>query len=900
MLNIDRMRPIGICGTLTCLLALLVAGTTALTAQQSPNQNGPDDTTSVAPSASPVLRSLQAVRVQGAPPAIDGDISDPAWSHAPVADGFVQLEPREGRPASERTEARLLYDDEAIYVAFRAWDSQPDSIAAQLTRRDQGSYSDRVHVVIDSYFDRRTAFHFAVNPLGVKMDLYRYDDTEEDTGWDAVWDAAAQTDSEGWTVEFRIPLSQLRFSEAEEQTWGINFARDIARRNETAVWAPLSRQDAAMVSRFGLLEGIRNLEPASRIEVLPYTATSVTRSPGNPENPYWDATDPAGRVGADLRIGVTNNLTMDLTVNPDFGQVEADPGQVNLTAFETFFPERRPFFQEGASIFRFGIGMGDGDGGNEQLFYSRRIGRAPQGEAPDDAEWSENPDRTRILSAGKLSGKTDSGWSVGLLNAVTGAESIRSIVDDEEIEVEVEPLTNYSVARLQRDFREGASAVGGIATATFRDGAAADELGLRQEAYAGGVDVRHRFRNQTMELRGYLLGSHVLGSEEAIHATQRSSARYFQRPDADHVELDPTASSLTGWSAAMELLKTSGGPWRFGTITQTRSPGFEVNDLGFMPRSDFFTQAAFVGYRQTEPGETLRNWGGNANAWTGWTFGGEHVDLGGNINGSLTTNGNVNMHGGVNVNAATLDTRLLRGGPAVRGERRWNGWGGVSSDSRRDLQLRLNTNWSARSEADSWSVSLSPSLRWRPSQRTTLHVGPSYTRRVEDRQWVERISVEGSPEYVFGHMEQSTFAVTLRADMALTPTLSVQLYGQPFLSAGDFRDFRRVVDPKAERYEDRFQTVEAEARDGRYWSEFGGTGEEVSFRNPDFNVKQFRSNAVLRWEYRPGSTLYLVWSQARDHFNPDGRFRVGDGMGDLFGSQPENVFMLKASYWLNP
>jgi hypothetical protein len=872
--------------TLIAATALAVSAWTcgALAAQDPGGPNGPDrDTVSVSGEGS-AIRTLQAVRLEGPPPAIDGDLSDPAWARAPVATDFVQLEPQEGAPASERTEAWILYDDEAIYVAFRAWDSSPDSIVGQLTRRDQSSYSDRVHVIIDSYFDRRTAFHFAVNPLGVKTDIYRYDDHREDPGWDAVWDVATQIDSLGWTAEFRIPLSQLRFSSGDEQTWGINFVREIARRSETVVWAPLSNRDPSIVSRSGHLIGLRELQPGSRIELTPYSAGQVARRPGDPANPYWSSTQSTARIGADLRMGVTNNLTMDLTVNPDFGQVEADPGQVNLTAFETFLPERRPFFQEGAGIFRFGIGIGDGDGDNQQLFYSRRIGRTPHGSAPGSATWSEDAERTRILSAGKLSGKTDSGWSVGLLSAITGSESIRSMVGDNEIEVEIEPMTNYSVARLQRDFRDGASAIGGIATATFRDGAAASELGLRDEAYAGGVDVRHRFRNQTMELRGYVLGSHVTGSTRAMRLTQQSSARYFQRPDASHLTLDTVATSMQGWSGNLELMKIGGGPWRFGTITQVRSPGFEVNDLGFMPEADYVTQVAFMGYRNNEPGERLRRWSMNVNGWSGWSFGGEHTNLGGNVNGSASTNDNFSFHGGVNFNAPTLNARLLRGGPAMRTEWSWGGWGGFNTDSRRDVQLSLGTNWNVRPEADSWSVGLSPNLRWRPSERTTLRIGPNFNRRVEDRQWVDRVMVDGEPEYVFGRMEQSTVGLTLRADMALTPTLSLQLYGQPFISAGEFQDFRRVSAPRADRYEDRFGPID----------------EEVSFRNPDFNVKQFRSNAVLRWEYRPGSTLFLVWSQARNHFDPDGRFRMGDGMSDLFGADAENVLMIKASYWLNP
>lgn len=850
------------------------------------------------PAQAPVLN---AVRVQGAPPAIDGDLDDPAWIHAPVATDFVQVEPHEGRPSSEHTEARVLYDDEALYVAFRASDTQPDSIVGQLTRRDQSSYSDRVYLLVDSYHDRRTAFLFAVNPVGVKLDIYYFDDAEEDTGWDAVWDVATRIDRGGWTAEFRIPLSQLRFSSAPVQTWGINFARDIARKNEKAVWAPISPRDPSIVSRSGELQGIRDLATGRRVEVLPYTGVRAIRAPGDEANPFFNSTDVRGEVGADVKVGITNNLTLDLTVNPDFGQVEADPGQVNLTAFESFLPEHRPFFTEGASIFNFGIGVGDGDGGAEALFYSRRVGRPPQGEVDDGETWVDQPSQTRLLAAGKLSGKTENGWSVGALSAVTRSEEARIAHASGTREIRtVEPLANYTLLRLQRDFREGASALGLIGTGTVRDRAPAAGLGLRNQAFSGGVDLRHRFRNNTLEFKAYLLGSHVSGSELALERTQRSPARYYQRPDADHLTLDPTATSLSGWSAHMELSKVGGGPWRFSTSTLVRSPGFEVNDLGFMSSADHISPAGFVGYRKTEPGRWFRNWRVNTNLRAAWTFGGEHTGLGSNVNGGFTLNNNWNGYGGVNLESSTLNTTLLRGGPAFRTERQWNGWHGFGSDERRDLQMSMNANWSVRPESDSWSFNVSPNVRWRPSEKATVRMGPFANRRVDDRQWVDRVETQAGPVYLFGRMDQITAGLTTRLDLALSPDLSLQFYGQPFMSAGSFGEFKRVNDPWGAKYLDRVAPVAA-GRDGTgFVADLSGDGTPERFRNPDFNTAQFRSSAVLRWEYRPGSTLYAVWNQARDHFSPDGEFNLTGGVGDLFGQGSENVLMLKVSYWLNP
>ncbi len=886
-----------LCGHALVLTVAMMLLTLPLHGQDRPVDNGQRD--SIRAGSVP---SLPAVRVQGAAPTIDGDLSDPAWANAPVARNFTQFEPSPGEPASEETEARILYDDEALYVAIRAWDRNPELIAAQLTRRGERSYSDQVHLIIDSYHDRRTAFQFSVNPLGVKMDLYRYNDNAEDTGWTAVWDVATRIDDEGWTAEFRIPLSQLRFSSAAEQTWGLNFAREIARRSEISTWAPLSPQEQAIVSRSGELRGLTALAGGRRVELLPYTVSRVTRAPGDPANPFFSRTDTGIEAGADLKIGITNNMTLDLTLNPDFGQVEADPARVNLTAFETFLPEQRPFFLEGAGIFRFGIGIGDGDGGNETLFYSRRIGRSPQGAYSPQGAWVERPGQTRILGAGKLSGKTEDGWSVGVLSALTGSEQARSAHPDGTRGSQVvEPLSNYSMARVQRDFRGGSSAVGVIGTAALRDAGAAEELGLRDRAFTGGVDVRHRVRSNTIEIRGYLLGSHVAGSEESILRTQRSSARYFQRPDAEHVTLDETRTSLTGASGSLEVMKVGGGPWVFGGITQLRTPGFEANDLGFMTGADYVAQAGFLGYRQTQPGERLRNWGVNTNLWSVWTTGGEHSDLAGNVNGNLTLNNNWNAYGGVGLNGSSLSATLLRGGPMLRTERAANGWMGVNSDSRRAVQAGTNINWGVRPESDSWNANVSTNVRWRPSGRTTVRLSPFHNRRVEDRQWLGRMGGDDDPHYLFGRLEQSTTGVTARLDLALSPTLSLQLYGQPFHSSGHFPELRVLGDPRADRYEDRVLPV-ATSRDAqsRMVGDVTGDGQAETLGNPDFSVAQFRSNAVLRWEYRPGSTVFVVWSQARDHQGVDGSVGVGDGFGDLFSTRPENVLMVKLNYWLNP
>ncbi len=879
------------------LMGVLSSAAGGLEAQPTPNSAQGDTLQGPVPASF----VIPAVPLRGEAPAIDGILTDAIWSTAPLVTGFTQMEPNEGAPATERTEVRVLYGPEALYVAFRAFDRSPDSIAAQLTRRDESSYSDGLHVLVDSYNDKRTAFHFGVNPEGVKSDIYRFDDTEEDSSWDAVWEVGTATDQEGWTAEFRIPYSQLRFGNHEDQTWGINFAREIARRNETSTWAPIRESDAAVVSKSGELQGLRNLGSPTRMELRPFTLARLNKLPGDPQDPFHSPNDFRASGGLDLKYGITNDLTLDVTVNPDFGQVEADPAQVNLTAFETFYPEQRPFFIEGAAIFRFGIGLGDGDLASEALFYSRRIGRAPQGDVDADGGYSEVPDASTIVGAWKLSGKTRGGWSIGLLHAVTAEEKAEIATGSgNHLEDEVEPFANYGVARIQKDFRDGRTAVGFIGTAANRDPEVADALELRTGAYAGGFDFRHRFGTEDRyQVNGYVLGSHVRGSPEAMENTQHSSSRYFQRPDADHVTLDPTRTSLNGWAGKLEVAKQGGGYWRWGSTLLAKSPGFEPNDLGFQRESDLVIHAGFLGYNHYNPTSRFRRWNIFTNAWHAWTFGGERLSTAGNINGSFTLPSYWGGYLGVNHSLSTYSNGMLRGGPLVRRDSNTNGWLGLFTDSRKPLTVNTGGNWAVTPATDSWSWNVYANAGWRPSGRISLSLGLFLDRTVNGIQWVGK-ETTSEDHYLFGRMDQRTVGLTGRFNFTFMPDLTLQVYAQPFISSGTYTDFKEVASPRAERFQDRYRSLAAEAADGEYRVDLDGDGDPESFENPDFNFKQFRSTTVLRWEYRPGSLLYLVWSQGRDHSAETGVFDVGGNLRTLFDQRSENVFMLKVSYWITP
>ncbi|HEU0012491.1 MAG TPA: DUF5916 domain-containing protein [Longimicrobium sp.] len=843
---------------------------------------------------------VTALRVEQAP-ALDGRLDEAAWAEAqPAPWGFVQNRPNPGAPASERTDVRVLYDAGAVYVGVRMYDARPDSVSGRLARRDQDVYSDWFSVALDSYRDRRTAFVFGVNPRGVKRDLRIVNDGDEDAGWDAVWDVATRVDAQGWTAEFRIPLSQLRYRPgADEQVWGINFDRRIARRGERSLWAPLPPDQAGVVSRYGTLRGIRGLRAARALEVQPYTVARVTRAPGSADDPYHQPAEWFGSVGGDVKYGITSDLTLTATFNPDFGQVEADPSQVNLSAFETWLDEKRPFFTEGADIF---------DTGWPPLFYSRRIGRAPQGSAPGDAAWSDQPDATTILGAVKLTGKTR-GWSLGLLNAVAGRETARFMgPDGREESAVVEPLTNYTVARVVRDFNRGGSAIGAAFTSTQRRLEPGDGLDfLRSSAYAGSLDWRHRFGGGNYELVGGAQGSWIVGSDSAIALVQRDAGHYFQRPDADHLEYDPTRSSLGGYAGRLGVMKNGGGSWRWEAWGHLYSPGYEINDAGFGFGGDELRGYASVGYQQARPGRVFQRWYAEVAQSAEWTFGGERMGVATHARASFTLNSQWGGNLFYTRSLGGLSPSELWGGPALLTPGGHSMSFGVNTDRRKALSGDAGAWVEVEDGTGARAVEFWGGATLRASERMQLSLQPGLGLNRGGTQFVETVAQGGRDHYLLARLDQTTASLTARLDYSFTPTLSLQLYASPFISAGRYADFMRVADPRAARFGDRFHVfgageavVEGNAEEGRMVRiDLDGDGaRETAVGDPSFNVKEFRSNAVLRWEYRPGAALFVVWSQGRSHYAPDGRMDAIGDAADLFRSPGTNVLLIKASYWL--
>ena len=898
-------------------LTLLLASPRLLA--QSPNypaQPAGSPSTPMAATTSGVALAAQNMRAIRATAGItiDGRLDEAPWLAAPVSSDFTQSYPKVGAKPTDRTEVRVVYDDAALYVGVRMFDSHPDSIAAQLARRDaSGIYSDWLHVMVDSYRDRRTSFRFSVNPKGVQKDVLEFDDRNgEDLNWDAVWEVATTIDSLGWIAEYRIPFSQLRFGgvpAGAERVWGFQIMRDIARRNERDSWSPWKTTDPCFVSCEGDLAGIVDIPVPQRLEVLPYVSTKLTRAPREPGNPFYKANDATPSAGADLKYGLPGGLTLTATVNPDFGQVEVDPAVVNLSAYETFFPEKRPFFVEGANIFNIGSINGGPSFGNQQIFYSRRIGRSPQRFA--SGVFVDAPDATTILGAGKVTGKVG-GWTVGLLNALT-AEEKASVIDAGGVEstTPVEPLTNYFAGRVRRDFRGGNTLVGIGGTAVNRN--LSDDVFknlLRSSADVGSLDFEHRWADRTWSMTGAFSGSTITGSQPVLLAAQRSSARYYQRPDADYLEVDTVSNRLGGYSAKLGLNKS--GTWQMAATAKAISPGYEVNDLGFMGRVDYRNFGASGSYNNTDAGKYLRGYQLYLGTNHAWNYGGDKIWTSVFNQVSLNFSNLYNLYFGGEYDPSAIDDRLTRGGPLGRQPTQWGAWTELDSDQRRFLSYTLNTNYYG-DEKQGYSKDVTLGLTLRPSSSVLVTVSPEINKLHNTIQFVDNsvdplaASTYGR-RYVFADLYQTTLSATIRTDWTLSPFLSFQLYAQPFASTGRYKGFKELSTPGTQDYlvygQDNGSTIApvADPTTGNTVSydidpDGSGVAPAFSVGNPDFRTHSLRGNAVVRWEYRPGSALYFVWQQQRSDYLPfEGDFRTHREIASVFG-QPSNVFLVKATYW---
>jgi hypothetical protein len=854
----------------------------------------------------------EAARItDGATIHLDGKLDDAIWRQARAVTEFWQTAPHEGDAATERTEVRIAYDGGALYVGARLFDSDPAGVRAQLARRDASTESDQFEVAIDSYHDHNTGFVFGVNPSGVKTDrVVGSDGFSSDNGWDPVWIAATRVDSAGWTVEIRIPLSQLRFSTASSQVWGINFFRRIQRKAESDVYAYSKPSDRGYASYFAHLRGIERLPKLRRLEMAPYATTRHERiDPRGATNPFNDGSRQVAGAGLDAKYGITSSLTLDATINPDFGQVDADPAFVNLTAFEQFLSERRPFFVEGSDIFNFNA--------NHQLFYSRRIGRAPQGSASSHSGFVDLPDHATILGAGKVTGRVGP-WSMALLEATTAREYATIDSVGHRFEDEVEPLTNYLVARGRRDWRGGADQLGFIGTAVNRRIDASSLSFLRSSAYVGGLDFGHRFAGNVYNLSGSMVGSRIAGDTFAIQRAQLSSARYFQRPDAAVNRYDPTATSLSGWSGQVNLGKEAGN-YQFAVNASATSPGFEVNDAGFQTNADQVSYFGFVNRRWTKPGRVFRFAFVGNNLTYSTNFDGVRTGLfyNANVAGTFLNYWNADAH--FNRGWRVLSTNLTRGGPLAYSPANWAVSGGIGSDSRKRVASYAGFHYSAN-EIDGWGVGVFSSIDLRPTTATTISIQPGYNASNSMLQYVQSQSDATATgtfgrRYVFSEVLQHSLDLTTRVNLTFRPDLSLQFYAQPFIATGDYHGFKELVRARSLDYivygttaastlqcfDGAQRSMSCDGAVSYYVADPDGAGPRPSVRisSNDFNSRSLNGNAVLRWEYRPGSTMFFVWTTSCSAGVSDPRFSAGNDMRRLCQGPSDNVFAIKANYWMS-
>lgn len=842
------------------------------------------------------------------PPVINGNLDDQSWTTGQWGGDFVQFEPYEGVAPKQKTEFMVLYDDDNIYVALKMWDTASDSIVARMTRRDDTD-GDQVVVAFDSYFDQRTAFGFGVSAAGVKGDLIWTDDgMNEDETFDPIWYVKTGIYDWGWVAEMKIPLTQFRFASKEEQVWGFEVIREIYRHNETDLWQPIARNASGLVHNAGLLHGLNNIRPKKLFDLTPYGVARLETYEGEEGNPYQDGTDIKATAGLDAKIGVTNNMILSLSLNPDFGQVEADPSEVNLTAFETYFREKRPFFIEGRNITSYNLGIGDGDEGNDNLFYSRRIGRRPSmSNSPGEDEFAWTPSFTPIIGAAKLTGKSAGGLSVGALEAVTAQVNTRiyNELSDRTSYVTAEPLANFALGRVQQDLNGGKTIIGGMLTSTIRQLDETTEDYFHKSATTGGLDFTQYFSDMNYIFQIRTVFSNVNGTEEMIARTQRSVIHNFRRPDADYTEYDPTRTSLTGTGGNLMAGKI-GGNWQFLYLSAWKSPGLELNDIGYMQVADQYLGVGVINYNIYEPFSIFNNMHMGTNLIHLMDFGGT-LNVAG-ISGSWSAQYKNLWHSFISgqINSPEKDNLMLRGGPMMKMPANMYIGGGINSNSRKKLSAELDFRFFRTFQDVRTAYNLSFEAEYRPLNTLVISLEPEWSRTNTRLQYVATRSLTSgvnTPRYIFASIDQKILSMSLRVDYNITPDLTIQYWGQPFFGSGSYSEFKRITDPVADEFSDRYEIFGPSqigyiSSDSEYViDENQDLFIDYRFSNPDFTVSEFLHNLVVRWEFLPGSTAYLVWSQTREYSTGDGMFDLGSQAEGLFAdTKPHNVFLVKFSY----
>jgi len=870
------------------------------------------------PHTPPEVRAVQLRE----PIHLDGKLDEGVWRTAPAATGLRQAQPHSGDSATQRTEVRFAYDDAAIYVGARMYDdSGARGVRTRLVRRDADMNSDYFEVIFDTYHDHIGRLFFQVNPSGVKQDANGLGGGG-DQSWDPVWEVATNIDSLGWTAELRIPFSQLRYpATSAEQTWGLQIWRQENRLNELSQWAWWRLDETGGPSMFGHLQGLVITHPPGRAEVTPYLVGRSSNVPGNRSDPFFDPHALDGRVGGDAMYRVTSNLTLNATVNPDFGQVEVDPAVVNLSAFETFFDEKRPFFVEGAGYF----GLGGfscffcSNVSSLSMLATRRIGRPPQvspfrAGLPTSVEYADMPENSTILGAAKLTGRTPTGWSIGALDAVTKRE--RAPVDFTDAtrgQFEVEPATNYFAARAAKDLSGGATQIKAMATSVYRDlGDPYLQSRLSHHSEAFGVSSDSWWGKRTYRLMAQLAGTHVEGDTAAMRRIRFGSAHFFQRPDRpDTADARAPRTGMAGLGGYARLSKEQ-GHWLWEVATNFRTPAYNNNDIAFFSRADYWWMSANIFPLWTKPTKWYRQLLFIAGGQQQYTFDGDLNGRQGQLFGQLQTLSYWNLSGFWIHQPSVFDDRLTRGGPLVRVPANDYYSLNVNTDSRKAVVGQFNANYGCNTEGDC-SKGASLGLELRPRSNVTVSLNPSVNRSETGFQFVDSYADQtatsfSGTRYVFAHLMQRSVSMDTRFNVTFSPTTTLELFVQPLIATGAYSRYNVYAAPRtAQRleYGKDFGTVVVQpaanpSRDpATILLNAGGGAPTDTLTDPSFTFRSLRGNAVLRWEYRPGSTLFVVWTRSsRIPDLPRGDIRFGDDASALFRGPSENIFLVKMTYWL--
>ncbi len=846
------------------------------------------------------VNHYQGSRLLHTTPTIDGKIDEACWENATWGKNFTQFEPKSGEKPAQQTEFAILYDDNNLYVAIKALDAEPDKIVKHVTRRDNFE-GDWVGICIDSYEDKMTGFCFCVSAAGSKNDFLITNNSDEDETWDPLWEVKTYMGKEGWYAEMRIPYSQLRFAKKENYNWGLEIIRYVHRNKEKSFWQPLDKGSSQFVGKFGTLTGIQNIKPKKDIEIFPFVLTKLTLDKKEDGNPFATGKRITASGGVDGKISLTNNLTLNFTINPDFGQVEADPSEVNLSNFETYFEEKRPFFVEGSNIFNFPFDLNNN--GRERLFYSRRLGREPHlSYDTQDDEYVREPQKTNILGAAKISGKTKKGTSIGVLNAITQKMYTQIDKNGERSHSAVEPFTNYFVSRVEQDLDNGNTIIGGMLTATNRNIDDAQFNEVAKSAYTGGANFTKYWKDKAYFFKARSFFSNVNGSTEAITALQKSSTHYYQRPDATHIKLDTTRGHLNGWGGSIEGGKES-GHWNFIVLSSWSSPGLDFNDIGFKQNVDQFMYGFWNAYKEWSPKYFYNSYNINASAYQTFNFEGKMLGSGMNMNTNVQFKNYYSSYVGFNLKSDGLSTNILRGGPSMKTAGNINFWYGINSDNRKKLVINVSLGGNYGLSKSSTSNRYEFSIQYKPNNNISLSLNPEYAISSSKLQYVKAFENASQPTYLFATLNRKTVSLSARVNVGITPDMSLQFYAQPYLFSGKYEEFKVITQPQANNFNDRFHVLNSseisfdKPKDAYELILDNGTTKRT-LDNPDFHFLQFRSNLVFRWEYKPGSVFYLVWAQGRTINGDDGDFHFNTYTRDLFNAKPQNDFLVKISYAL--